>query len=218
MKESRCIYTLLGLFLLILTATATTSPARAATREMVSPSALGLSHVVLSVRHVPGGKGTFTEYAIPTSGSTPEEITTGPDSTLWFTEGQGNKIGKITTGSTITEYPVPTSGSDPKGITAGPDGTLWFTEYDGTRIGKITPSGTITEYPSLISGSGPQEITTGPDGNLWFTEGQGNRVGKITPSGAITEYPVPRAKLGKSLPVARSRSIRCQIAAVILLA
>src|SRR5258708_5576374 len=115
---------------------------------------------------------TFDEFTIPTSGSGTNNITSGPDGNLWFTEFNTAKIGKITTGGTFTEFSIPSPGAGPSGITSGPDGNLWFTLYDTTQIAKITPSGTITEY-SLPSGfSVPQEISAGPDGNLWFTDSQ----------------------------------------------
>ena len=83
--------------------------------------------------------GAFTEYPIPTAGSNPIGITAGPDGALWFTEGGGNKIGRVTTSGAFTEYPIPTPGSSPQGITAGPDGALWFTEASGNKIGRINP-------------------------------------------------------------------------------
>ena len=49
--------------------------------------------------------GTITEFAIPTPFSGPEGITTGPDGNLWFTESDGNKIGRLSvssSGLTIT--------------------------------------------------------------------------------------------------------------------
>lgn len=127
------------------------------------------------------------EYKIPTSKGNPQYITAGPDGNLWFTESDGNKIGKITTAGVITEYPLPSS-SGPGAITAGPDGNLWFIESDGNKIGRITTSGAITEYALPASNIYPGGITTGPDGNLWFAAG--NSIGKITTSGAITEYPL----------------------------
>jgi streptogramin lyase len=110
----------------------------------------------------------------------PYGITAGPDGNLWFTEWNGNKIGKITPAGTITEYTIPTGGSYPVAITAGPDGNLWFTEQLGNNIGKITTSGTITEYAIPTGGSYPHGITAGPDGNLWFTEYYGNNIGKVS--------------------------------------
>jgi streptogramin lyase len=42
--------------------------------------------------------GIITEFAIPTHNSSPAGIAAGPDGSLWFTEADGNKIGRITSG------------------------------------------------------------------------------------------------------------------------
>ena len=117
----------------------------------------------------------ITEFDVPTVNCSPWGITAGPDGNLWFTERDGNHIGRIMPGSpnTITEFDVPTTGSSPRGITAGPDGNLWFTEYSGNKIGKITTDGVFTEYDQddgLSASCSPDGITAGPDGNIWFTE------------------------------------------------
>ena len=75
---------------------------------------------------------------MPTAASTPVGITTGPDGNLWFTEHDGNKVGRITPDGTITEFAVPTANGGQSGITAGPDNALWFTENAGNKIGRIT--------------------------------------------------------------------------------
>ncbi len=136
--------------------------------------------------------GTIKEFAVPTAGSLPYGICVGPDGNLWFTEYEGDQIGRITPEGSITEFFIPRATSGPTGITRGPDGSLWFTEHDdGNRIGRITPSGQITEFFVRTNESGPSDITTGPDGNLWFTEDNGNQIGRITPSGQVTEFAVP---------------------------
>src|SRR6266566_3906749 len=109
---------------------------------------------------------TFMEFPIPTVNSGPNDITAGPDGAMWFTEGNGNKIGRMTTADITTEFPIPTVNSGPFGITAGPDGALWFTELGGNKIGRITTAGVITEF--AIPNSSPGGITAGPDGALWF--------------------------------------------------
>ena len=81
----------------------------------------------------------ITEFPIPTAASQPWWITAGPDGNLWFTEQNGNKIGRITPGGTITEFTIPTAGSRPYDIATGPDGNLWFTENGGSKIGRISP-------------------------------------------------------------------------------
>ncbi|WBP91242.1 hypothetical protein [Kitasatospora cathayae] len=40
--------------------------------------------------------GSITEYAIPTTDSSPLDITTGSDGNLWFTENAPSQIGTVT--------------------------------------------------------------------------------------------------------------------------
>src|SRR5260370_40489576 len=54
---------------------------------------------------LPPAQVTITEYPVPSGGSS-EDITTGPDGNVWFTEIAGNKIGKITPAGVITEFPL----------------------------------------------------------------------------------------------------------------
>jgi streptogramin lyase len=84
----------------------------------------------------PQPAGIVTEFSLPTGGSFPAEITTGPDGNLWFTECffflsangcPNSKIGRITPQGQITEFPLAPQ-SFPDNITAGPDGKVWFTE------------------------------------------------------------------------------------------
>jgi streptogramin lyase len=141
----------------------------------------------------PAAAQPFAEYAVPTAGSVPGGLITGPDGNLWFTEYIGNKIGKVTTSGAFIEYTIPTAGSHPYGIAAGPDGNLWFTERFANQIGKVTTSGAFIEYPIPSANTHPLGITAGPDGNLWFAESAGNQIGRVTTSGTITEYPIPTA-------------------------
>jgi streptogramin lyase len=138
---------------------------------------------------------TINEFPIPTAGSSPNSIAAGPDGNLWFTESDGNKIGRITTAGVITEFPIPTAYSSPDGITLGLDGNLWFTEPLVRKIGRITTAGVITEFTIPTANTYPNGITAGPDGNLWFTEGNsdGDKIGRITTAGVITEFPIPTA-------------------------
>jgi virginiamycin B lyase len=132
-----------------------------------------------------------TEFQIPTPASEPNVIVAGPDGALWFTETNGNKIGRITTAGSITEFAIPTSAAHSVYVTAGSDGALWFTEYNGNKIGRITTSGTITEFNIPTSASGPAQIAPGPDGALWFTENSANKIGRVTTAGAVTEFAIP---------------------------
>jgi virginiamycin B lyase len=48
-------------------------------------------------------------FPVPTPGSEPFDITTGPDGALWFTEFLGNKIGRIETAPRFVPPPPPVS-------------------------------------------------------------------------------------------------------------
>ena len=149
---------------------------------------------LLAVVALPATAQAVTEFPVPTPVSQPAGITVGPDGALWFTEENGHKIGRITTGGHITEYPVPPIGSPsgPSEIAAGPDGALWFTQFAANppKIGRVTTDGAFSEF-ILPAGSGPDGITAGPDGALWFTENGAARIGRITTAGDYTNYPLP---------------------------
>ena len=142
----------------------------------------------------------IVEYLVPTANSLPLQIAAGSDGALWFTEEDGNKIGRITTSGVMTEYRVPTRNSGPFGITAGPDGALWFVENNSYQIGRITTAGAITEYPIPTPDANGGDIAAGPDGALWFNEWDANNIGRVTTAGLFTEYPVPTPDCGVGVP------------------
>ena len=82
--------------------------------------------------------GVITEFTVPTVGGRPLGIVAGSDGALWFTETNGNKIGRITTAGVVTEFTIPTANSKPQVIAAGSDGALWFPEFNSNQIGRIT--------------------------------------------------------------------------------
>jgi len=165
---------------------------RDASRRLVLLGLAGLvivalaSGIVWFTTHQAAPAASITELRVPTANSQPGGIAAGPDGNLWFTEAQGNQIGRLTPSGSITEFRVPTANSSPEGIVAGPDGNLWFTEAQGKRIGRLTPSGSISEFAFAADSSGPDGIAVGPDGNLWFTQVDGSGIWRATTGGRIT--------------------------------
>lgn len=150
--------------------------------RVVAPSALALAALCNL------GLAQVVEFPVPTANSRPYTIVAGPDGNLWFTESNGNKIGRITTDGTITEFPVPTAGSGPYGITLGRDGNIWFTERFADKIGRLIPAtGNIVEFPIPTALCQAWEITLAADGNMFFTEEDVAQIGTITSSGTISE-------------------------------
>ena len=91
----------------------------------------------------PSRAGKVTHYDLKGEANRPYSIVAGPDGNLWFTESDGNSIGRITPDGTKKRFILPTPDSEPYGITVGPDGNLWFTERFANRIGVINTAGKI---------------------------------------------------------------------------
>ena len=135
----------------------------------------------------------ISEFPVPTPASTPFQITAGPDRALWFTEGNGNKIGRITTTGEVEEFRVPTPAScSPGESPPARTGALWVHRARGQqdRGGPPHPADS-TEFTIPTPAATPGESTAGPDGALWFTETNGNKIGRITTSGRFTEFTIP---------------------------
>jgi virginiamycin B lyase len=132
------------------------------------------------------------------AGAAPNGIAKGPDSGMWFTEYNGDKIGHIAPGTPVTEYPTSgpglIPGAAPAGIVTGPDGNIYFTEFEpggNGAIGELDPTtgALIGQYPTPTSGAEPDGIAVGADGAIWFTEQGADRIGRLDPvSHAVTEY------------------------------
>ncbi len=138
--------------------------------------------------------GDIAEFPLAYAGE-PGCIATGPppETALWFTEPEANRIGRITVDGVVTVFPMLAPESNPIGIASGPDGNVWFTERGANKIGRISPAGSVSEFPVPTANSRLGGIDAGPDGNLWFAEELANQIGRITPEGAIEEFALPSA-------------------------
>jgi len=121
--------------------------------------------------------GALSEYAVPTPGSSPNVIVTGPDPdpgpsrSLWFAETLGNKIARITTTGAVTEFAIPSADTQPVGVAAGPDGHVWFAESataTGNRVGRLLV--TTVEVPAQggVGGAVPATLALSLGGAATF--------------------------------------------------
>jgi virginiamycin B lyase len=146
----------------------------------------------------------FEEFQPPTANGAPGTILQGPDGAMWFTENEGNKIGRITLAGSITEFAVPIANGNPVSLTNAPDGALWFS-HTGGKIGRMTTAGEFThvfDVPAaalnvppfslgLYSYFYPTSLIVGPDNALWFVTNGPNKIVRMTFSGQFTVYTVP---------------------------
>ncbi len=136
----------------------------------------------------------------------PNQLATGPDGAVWFTNVGSDSIGRVTPSGGFRTFTGPGIDS-PNTITVGPDRAMWFTNegtqrlsgrgFTGSSIGRITASGKVTDYKAAGIYN-PVSIVTGPDGALWFTDargqiarGQRGAIGRITTAGVVTTYTGP---------------------------
>jgi virginiamycin B lyase len=81
--------------------------------------------------------GARTFFMLPEAMQSADFITSGPDGSLWFTDGVKGALGRVSVGGTIKEFLTP-SDSTPRTIASGPEATLWYTDARG-KIGRIRP-------------------------------------------------------------------------------
>jgi streptogramin lyase len=145
------------------------------------------------------GPGIVSEAKIPTAAATPLGITSGPDGNLWFTEFNGNKIGKAVpnsfpaAGSIVECGPLPSANSGPVDIVsdASTPNKVWFDEFASDRIGNVdTSTCTYNEFAIPTANAGPEGLTADQNGVLWFAESATGigAVAKMTIGGTVTEY------------------------------
>jgi virginiamycin B lyase len=145
--------------------------------------------------------GAISSFLIPTAGSNPQGLVTGPDLNVWFVENAASKIGRlnVTTG-TITEFPTPTANAGPTAIVLGPDGALWFTENNVAKLGRITTTGVTTDF-ALASAGSASGLVVGADANFYFGDPVQNQFGRAIISGAFenTMFSIPAANAQPSV-------------------
>jgi virginiamycin B lyase len=134
-----------------------------------NPSAADLSKTV-----------TIRTFKLPTAFALPHDVAVGADDSLWFTEYNSNKIGRLDPQSgTIREYPLKTANSSPRGIAVDLTGAVWFAAKDKGYIGKLDPAtGDITEYRLPRETMDPGSIAIAAE-KVWFTAEKANLVGKL---------------------------------------
>jgi virginiamycin B lyase len=127
-------------------------------------------------------------YRLPSSGAAIFGMAKGPGRSVWFTEFEGEAIGKITTAGVVTTWPT-AANAQPLGIALAPSRErLWAGGYGGLMTA-VTPAGVQTDHP--IAGAHIGSVLVGPDRNMWFTDYGNNKIGYVSKAGVATEFAMP---------------------------
>ncbi|HQR78683.1 MAG TPA: hypothetical protein PLT68_00530 [Actinomycetota bacterium] len=142
-------------------------------------AALTIMPLTLTLVAGPAPAAPAPDGQFPVSGvGTNNQITLGPDGSMWVTLDATNDLARITPDGTVTEY-NPANVTSPVGITAGPDGNLWVTQANAVaRFSPADPNAAVKFTINDITD--PRAITRGPDGNLWTASA--DKVIKIPPA------------------------------------
>lgn len=146
-------------------------------------------------------------YRTPSSGAKPGSINIAPDSSLWFTETDTDKVATIGASRRIVEYAIPTANSKPLDITRGPDGAMWFTESAAGKIGRAAADGTVTEYTVGSDATEPTALITGPDKAIWFTEVGAGQIGRLTMRGTVRHFTAGPGHLSGVMTIAKDNAL-----------
>ena len=106
---------------------------------------------------------TFTEIPVFTADSEPYgiamEVASGVARAVWFTERNGNRLGRFTGELPFPgEYVLPTPNSRPTDIVVDDEGCAWYTAPDANRIGRFCPPlYTYTFLPLILRAESPPQ-------------------------------------------------------------
>ena len=121
-----------------------------------------------------------------------------PTGRVWFTEGGGNRIGRMNPdGTGLKEFDLPHPGSQPRIIALGADKNMWFSEHLGNRMGRITPvrRNRRVRYPHARRPS-PAPSRWAATAISGSASSKAARSAASRPTGMITEFPIPTPDSG----------------------
>jgi virginiamycin B lyase len=126
-------------------------------------------------------------------------MTAGPDGALWFTEADGNAIGRITTKGVLTEIPLESPEALPGPIAAGRGGGIYFAERNTNTLARMSTAGVVTRRTPLPESSDPLALAPTRHG-LAIAEGFAFRVDFARHDGSLRR-PVATKSSPSSLTV-----------------
>lgn len=122
--------------------------------------------------------GVLTKYQPPTKGK-PQRLDLDAEGNVWFSERQGNKIGKLDPATgVIKEYALPGPEASPYAIGVGKDRMIWYSSHEQDTINRLNPeTGEVTEYPYPHAEISMREFFLDKKGRMWYASSANNKVG-----------------------------------------
>ena len=134
--------------------------------------------------------GALTKFYPPTKGK-PQRLEVDSDGIVWFSERQGNKIGRLDpkTGA-FKEFALP--GPEPSPYAIGLDRAhmIWYSSHEQDTLNRLDPkTGEVTEYPYPHPEISMRELFRDSHGRMWYASSVNNKVGYFYLAGGAGASP-----------------------------
>ena len=123
--------------------------------------------------------GVLSTFDPPTKGAKPQRLQVDSDGIVWFTERQGNKIGRFDPKTeTFKEFALPGPEPSPYAIGIDRNHMIWYSSHEQDTMNRLDPkTGEVTEYPYPHSEISMREFFLDAKGRMWYASSVNNKVG-----------------------------------------
>lgn len=122
--------------------------------------------------------GVLSKFQPPTKGK-PQRLELDPDGVVWFSERQGNKIGRFDPKTeAFKEFDLPGPEASPYAIGIDRDRMVWYSSHEQDTLGRLDPkTGEVTEYPYPHAEAAMREFFVDKKGRMWYASSTNNKIG-----------------------------------------
>jgi streptogramin lyase len=125
--------------------------------------------------------GVLAMFLPPTAGK-PQRLDLDADGIVWFSERQGNKIGRFDPATlSFKEFPLPGPEASPYAIAIDRGGMVWYSSHEQDTIGRLDPkTGDVVEFPYPNPEISMREFYRDRKGRMWYASSANNKIGYFT--------------------------------------
>lgn len=122
--------------------------------------------------------GVLSKFQPPTNGK-PQRLDLDKDGNVWFSERQGNKIGKLDPKTqAFQEFSLPGPEASPYAIGVSGDGGVWYSSHEQDTLNRLDPkTGEVMEYPYPHAEISMREFFLDSKGRMWYASSANNKIG-----------------------------------------
>lgn len=144
-------------------------------RILIAASSLSVALGTLAlvgVAGAPSASAATQIIPVPTSAAGLGRIVASPDGSVWFTERDANKVGKISPNGQVTEFAFPAEfpgTTTLKDLDVAPDGSVWVVYESGERVRHMSAAGVTIADGEIGAYPYGEQVRVAPDGTAWIT-------------------------------------------------